>query len=75
MPYIIETLHICLLRLVLLECKFSFDLLERAIKPLLVLVHPALVGLVELRQVLLEVFQLVTHVLLVCKQMLQPLRE
>ena len=67
MPYIIETLHISLLRLVLFEGKFSLDLLEGPIKPLLVLVHPALVGLVELRQVLFQVFQLMTHVLLVRK--------
>jgi hypothetical protein len=73
LSYVIETLHIRLLRLILLESELSFDLSERPIEPLLILLEPPLVSLIQLAEVFLEVLELVTHRLLVRHQMLQSL--
>ena len=48
LPYVVEALHVSLLRFVLLESEFSFDLLESTIKSLFVLVHAGLVRLIKL---------------------------
>ena len=68
-------MHICLFGLILLECKFRFDLGNGAIEPLFVLFQPSFVSLIELTEMFLEVFELVTHGLLVSQQMLQSLRK
>ena len=75
LPYVIETLHICLFRLILLEREFCFDLCECPIEPLLVLFKPSLISLIQLAEVFFEVFELVTHCFLVRHQMLQSLRQ
>jgi len=48
LSYVVKTLHIRLFRLILLECKFCFDLGKCPIEPLFILFKPALIRLIQL---------------------------